>query len=569
MATVAAFHQWEVLDQKLEKAIATYLDACTALESSASADPASTNDLVPRIDRRLDSFSTCLSQRLTSAHSSIVRTRNKLVSPAHRLPNEILLKIFHMVIYSIDVKETSQLRCEYAIRTIYRHVHALAGVCSVWRRVGLDEAFWSLVPIIEHPSGRYMTTAAQLSLERAPNHRLCLAGYLKDNLPDIPDFITKVLLKHGARFDSINLQSGSLAGLAQCMGALIDSTSGGQVSAKSLSLHYSTCTQPGLHRPQGVTERLFPVDSSRWPESECLTSSLRVLHIRGLQLPIEDLSLRNLTQLTLQGISLNNNLVFASSLRALASSSQLKTLEIISVLVLIWTTEEDFLRDLPIFLPSLQCLYMEDLLAPLIQLTLRSISAGSHLVAINWTDSSSSSLRGLSAPLFPTEMSLREFKIDVLFISGGRYTLRQRINHIRFTLETLPTITSLYLDSLVIDSEVLDGLMPTAVTHEEPHTNPRGFPELKALHISRSHCHDPKALQLLPKVVASHPLEELGIGIGTECSCSPIPFCQDGFGSEIELVWESLANAGPKLRRLPTKGSEISHIQFEKSIWRL
>ncbi|KAH7339166.1 hypothetical protein B0J17DRAFT_768152 [Rhizoctonia solani] len=564
-----SFQHWEELGQQLEKSISTYLDACSILEASTSGDPASAHDLVPRIDRCLDSFSACLSQRLASAHSSIVRTRNNIASPAHRLPNEILSKIFHIAIYSIDVKETRQLSCEYTIRTIYQRLHALAGVCSAWRRVGLEEAFWSLVPIIEHPSGCYTPTAAQLSLERAPNYRLRLAGYLKDSRPDIQEFTVRMFSQHGPRFDSINLHSDSLISLVQSMGAWIDRISGGQVSIKNLSLCYSTHPQPQLHRPLGATEGLFPLDSPRWPEFERLIESLRVLHIWGLMLPIESLSLRHLTQLTLQEIRLNNNLVFASSLRALASCSQLQTLEIISVVVLIWTTEEDFLRDLPIFLPSLQYLYMEDLLAPLLQLTLRSISPGSHLVAINWTDSSSSALRGLSAPLFPTEMSLSDFKIDVLFISSRRYTLRRRMRDIRFALETMPTITRLYLDSLVVDSEVLDCLMPTAVTPEEPPTNPRGFPELKILHVSRSHCHDPKALQRLPKVAASHPLEELGIGIGANCNCSPIPASQDGFDSEIELVWESLVNAAPKVRRLPTKASEMSDVAFERSVWRL
>ncbi|CAE7073243.1 unnamed protein product [Rhizoctonia solani] len=568
--------RWEDLGQQLETVIAAYLDASIVLESSPPSDSTSVCDLVRRVEHRLDSYSSLLSERLASARLSITRTRNRLVSPVHRLPDEVLLKIMRIAIYSIDVKEPRQLSCEYTVRTIYRRLHAFIGVCSVWRRVGLDSNFWSVVPILDHPSGRYMTTAAQLSLERAANRHLHLVACLNTSRPDIKDFVISTISQHGRQFDTINIYSDSNGPLFQIIDELMSSIPSERSSIKNLLLYYFISVDRRVPDSfVGTFEPITHPTRDRRLKFERLMESLQVLHMCGVLVPFEGLSFRNLVQLKLQAMRLTSNLVFESSIRALASAPNLQKLDIISVSLEIWTTEDGFMDGPPIILPSLQHLYFEGVTALLLQLTLRLISPGSHLVTVNWTKKGHQSMQWNPASFFSSEIDSHHLKVDILLINGD--TLGQSDNMIRAALEAFPTIKTLHLDSFLVNSGLLGELVSNTEAHEsndsESHTHSSQFPKLKTLYISRSHVHDPEVLRDISKVVANHPLEELGIGISLDCMCSPLvpshEDSQDALESEVGAIWNTLAGVVPRMKLLPAKASEISSIAFENHVWQL
>ncbi|KAG8758850.1 hypothetical protein FRC11_002931 [Ceratobasidium sp. 423] len=252
-----------------------------------------------------------------------------------------------------------------------------------------------------------------------------------------------------------------------------------------------------------------------------------------------------------------------------------------------------------ISLPSLQYPYLEDLNLDVLQYILGSIAPGPHIATLNWTDR----CYGIAAEdgydtYAISDLHLNISRIDVLMLrreSGVSFSA----DRIHALLQAMPTITSLYLDSVYLDSKVLHALVPPARSKERVNPDSTGrtsaeqnrddhdFPELKKLHISRSHCHELSALRDLSLVAANHPLDELGIGIGSDCDCDKdelrfslgIPEHENlprqrtdqvDVDLEMEQVWSSLASSVPRLVRLSGNPSDMPPaIEFESRVWQL
>ncbi|CAE6470756.1 unnamed protein product [Rhizoctonia solani] len=583
MLPIAAVQLWEDLGQQLEKTLATYLDACITLETLNLNGSSAVNDLFVRIHQRLASFHFLLSRPLALSRSSITRARNNLIAPACRLPDEILSEILSLTLYSITINEPRQLPYKDAVRLHYQRLHSFLGVCSTWRRVAIASGrFWSLVPLIENLSNRLVLNAARLSIERASNHRLCLAAQLGKFRPDIQDFIGTTFSQQGPRFHSINLYSESVKPIRQALALIVNTDQNRPI--ESLSLYRANSIDGIINPPPGQLElvKLFPGRPSSSKIFKIFTQSLRVLRVCGMSFPFEGVPLSSLTELRLQNLSLGENYALPIFLQGLGSAYQLRTLELITVL-----TNPDgggLFNDIEVIIPNLKHLYLEDLNHDSLKFILRSVTPGSHTVTVNWTYRcwTVQEVNGsVSHP--PQSLEVSHLKIDTLMLRNrtGSELSSQLIQSI---LEAMPSITTLYLDSFRLDLESLYGLISARIQTAQHPTmgiqelgiDPPRFPELKNLYISRSHCHDEEleVLDCLPRIAINHPLQELGIGIGVECNCGGsyigTPSPRGDLELKMGMIWSSLENLVPRVIRLAEKASEMPPItELESHIWSL
>ncbi|CAE6532300.1 unnamed protein product [Rhizoctonia solani] len=96
--------EWEEAGTSLANALSRYLNLCTSLGTNSLQEGARANDLVARIDSKLESLHVSMEQQVAQARSALSKTLNDIASPVHCLPEEILTKIFAYVIYSAQYR---------------------------------------------------------------------------------------------------------------------------------------------------------------------------------------------------------------------------------------------------------------------------------------------------------------------------------------------------------------------------------------------------------------------------------------------------------------------------------
>ncbi|KDN35210.1 hypothetical protein RSAG8_11785, partial [Rhizoctonia solani AG-8 WAC10335] len=194
---------------------------------------------------------------------------------------------------------------------------------------------------------------------------------------------------------------------------------------------------------------------------------------------------------------------------SLSSSSQLRCLEIISIFHhpnQANTTPRSY--GFPILLPALELLYLEDLYKDLLDHILGSITPGSHHTTLHLTRKCIRMYPPHDNEVFGFHDSkLCDFKIDTLMIGndlGLESTLRP-------LLEMVPTVTSLYLDCLILTPSRLRSIINSAGPNNKAVAH--GFPRLHKLYIGQSYSRNIAGFHTLKEVVASHPIKELGLGV--------------------------------------------------------
>ncbi|KAH7339168.1 hypothetical protein B0J17DRAFT_768153 [Rhizoctonia solani] len=498
---------WEDLGQQLEKTAAGYLKSCSALELSGVTH-LKPNELISRIDQRLNSFDALITHQLNSARSSMACLRNKLVSSIHRLPDEIISRVFEFAVNLYTVELPHHLSFQHRTQVIYRNLHALLGVCTTWRRVGLSHcALWSLVPVVRNRNDRFMPTAAQLSLQRAAGTKLYLVAEFDGHRHDIQTYIQDVLTRFGPRFSTVNIHSDAMAPIRVAVRKFVWSVRNTTNSLTGLSLCHH---RRDKFTPRGIDDIYVQSDSDQGDFNRLL-ESLQLFRLCGMKIHFGGVSFKNLTELRLQDMWAGRTVDIEDLLWSLSSSSRLRRLEIISIFHhpnQPNTTPRSY--DFPIILPALEYLYLEDLYKDLLNLILDSIAPGSHHTTLHLT--------GKCIRTYPPrdnevlgfhDSRLCDFKIDTLMIG---HNLGGHEAAIRPLLEMLPTITSLYLDCLTLSPSGLRSIINPADPHN---TGPgHGFPRLNKLYIGQSFFPDISGLDTLKEVVASHPIIELGLGVG-------------------------------------------------------
>ncbi|CAE7162535.1 unnamed protein product [Rhizoctonia solani] len=537
-------------------------------------------------------------------------------SLVHQLPDEILSDIFFLAMYSLDITHPSQFPSLYTTRTIYRRLYNFLGVCTWWRRVILSSgSLWTLIPLIEPSSGGWVPRTTQLSLERAAGHRLRLVAHFSNP----QDFIFGILSRHASQFDAINIRSNSADSICNLLAPLIKNAESGSASIKELSLCHSESLGDEISRPPaGVGQHVNFHASPPLPLGvNGLIESLYALRISGMNVNFEGLSLKTLTNIRLDSLVLGPKLSLVKFTEALASATQLRTLELISVLTIHSGWENISIGDVSISLPNLEHLYLDDLNLDTLKFILATISSGSHTTTLNWThrccETAADGSYTSTNIVFLRKLS--RFNIDVLLFrrQPGEISFHK---YIYYVLQAMPSVTTLCLDLVYLNYEVLDALVPVTrnITEKGLHTSaedykkqnddPPGFAQLTNLYICRSHCHDLDALRDLPQVLASHRIQELGIGIGPECDCkehharaypnrppssregrayrslvyrspppefqSPPTYDQETIDSEMKHIWDALENSIPRLVRFPGNSSDMPPVfGFASHIWQL
>lgn len=525
------------------------------------------------------------------------KTLFKDTPPIHRLPNEILSTIFQFAIYSTNSTHVIHISRENRVKAIYRHLYILFSVCSRWNKViSSNGSFWALLPVIELPSGDSAIDTARLSLQRAGGHGFSLVAQLNEDKPHIQDFIIETLTQYGPRFTAINLRSNSFQALIQSLAVFIDSTRGTQSLIKELSLCptrsiIGPISRLSIPRPGSVDQRV------NWGlDFKSLMEPLRVLRICQIGIDFTGMSLRMLTEIRLQSLSVRDGFNLSNFLLAISLSSQLRMLEVISVVDGVSDGGTSETQPFPISFPNLQHLYLEDLDHHTLIFMLGSIASGSHTVTLNWTRrclvrAEQPHLRYTMLP----NSDLTKFQIDVLMLRRERM-LQPNGALLYHLLWAMPTIKTLYLDSLSLNLPLLEELVPTrkngaSSENEQDYKNLNTlgtFPKLKYLYISRSHLHDLAALRELSEIIQYHSLLELGLGLGLECDCqkyilscrcsrrsqsdlpAPIIREQEELDSVMESFWDSCAISVPRTIRLAGNASEMPPtFGFESRVWQL
>ncbi|CAE7073224.1 unnamed protein product [Rhizoctonia solani] len=302
MLSFDALKRWEDLGQFLEKAIIAYLDACHDLETALPNHSTRTSELLSRIEQRIAIFPTIISGPLASVQASIKRIRNSLASPVHRLPNEILARIFYISMYSVDVTDPLQVSRKHSATFIYRRLHVLAGVCSAWRRIGLQGYFWSLIPIVAKPNheygDEYTVAAARLSLQRAANlplHLVTCIDSCATSAEIARNFILETVSLHGPQLSTVDVSDSSTGFFVSFLNVLLGSIASKQSTIHQLSLR---CFQSFGLTPSLINDTGSPLP----PAFHHLMNSLERLRIFRLRLPFRDISFGKLVEIRLQDI---------------------------------------------------------------------------------------------------------------------------------------------------------------------------------------------------------------------------------------------------------------------------
>ncbi|KAG8685124.1 hypothetical protein FRC11_011096, partial [Ceratobasidium sp. 423] len=202
VAADSAIKRWDNSRDLLENVLSSYLNSCISLEVSLERGDDSAKDLASRFHSAIDSLHYGISRQLSRPASIITRARNKLVSIAWCLPEELLSNIFLHAVYA---PEYEKMPIWEGLWAIYRNPHNLMAICSVWRNVAMSRGeLWAIVPVGDDPI-KYQ--AIELSLERSRGHALRLATTLPWYESPPFKYTTKAVIEYASRVRALNVQS--------------------------------------------------------------------------------------------------------------------------------------------------------------------------------------------------------------------------------------------------------------------------------------------------------------------------------------------------------------------------
>ncbi|EUC60914.1 hypothetical protein RSOL_375790, partial [Rhizoctonia solani AG-3 Rhs1AP] len=340
--------------------------------------------LATQIDSALDTFHIELEQRVAQSRSILARTRNQVlsISPISCLSNEILSEIFTYVVYD-PIDPSNPVPMESSLVKIYKSLHCLLGVCSIWRNVILARgSFWSMIPIIELSSssislrsqGRPCSTG--LSLERSGTTDLHLAAIFgKISKCDDID-----LTKYLSRLRSINIIARSTFVIGRLLNQILKP--GSPLHVSELSLRFESKVFSDHIPPQRpCLSHIEP-----WTNFEDLLESLSVLRLSDIMLDWSRITFSHrLVQLELQNTNLGSDSNLISLLTSLSSATELRTLELISVTTYPNPDTQITTTKPIISLPNLQTMVARNLYFNTLAILLSSITSRSHRLVLHLT----------------------------------------------------------------------------------------------------------------------------------------------------------------------------------------
>ncbi|KAG8739553.1 hypothetical protein FRC11_000652 [Ceratobasidium sp. 423] len=322
--------------------------------------------------------------------------------------------------------------------------------------------------------------------------------------------IEEALSIHGARFRTINIQVSDLSAMQEAFVLLADNSVPGSLTELSAWLDCYEGKDPPF---PSAEDFIFHEDTLRRASFGRIMNSLRVLRLKSVNIHMTNISFEYLAELRLQELALGHEAVLHGFLRALASASQLRDLEIISVIA--WTNhidddDEDQDANQPdflVFLPNLRRLFIEGLYGNVIRTVLHSIAPGPFSLVISLTDMCryiKTEHETWICGENPLKSAVKDHIVDTVML-GNLFPMLEDVTPV---LSAIPTATTLY-----IDDQYLSGVSLLQMTRTRGTNSGRSaLPKFRAIHISRSiidSLDHPNAFQ---NMIASYPLQELTLG---------------------------------------------------------
>ncbi|CAE6460580.1 unnamed protein product [Rhizoctonia solani] len=482
-------------------------DTCGRSQSHVTEPSIDPSNLAPRPHPGTELPDTEPAPRSTQSYPEIAGVKNELMMRPNLndLPTEILCNIFDTVIHNATPDTIRDLAVDKVILAFYFRLGCLISVCSHWRGICLSTAsFWSLIPILRNWKGA--KTPMDVCLERAGDSELHLVGEVQL----LDSRIIKLVAQHGSRIRTLDISGARHDVVRNIVASVLVHSASGRLANFSVR-DYQTCYR--RHRFE-LSRNLFSPDSSECALFSRFASSLRVLRLCGFSLDWSQVRFSGLVELRLEEIALEDEIMAANLLFAVASAPRLCSLQLLKLEVrhsIAHKGQSNQLTSLPVSLWKLQSLFLRDIHKDLLSFLLRSINPGCYRTFVGFTEPSSFFSR---SPNFRsdwdnilqiTALELKDFNINTLMISGN-WLSGPDFHDI---LRAVPTITSLLIRGHLFDKTALRALIrPPKLTINEDNG---AFPTILRLHILDAEF-DFTALDELKEVVNSHGVQEMSIG---------------------------------------------------------
>ncbi|EUC57213.1 F-box-like protein [Rhizoctonia solani AG-3 Rhs1AP] len=401
---------WKNAHDLLAATLKSYLNACTSLEIEMGCSSPDTKHLASRIDTTLESL-RLMTMQFTQSTAIILRTRNRVASHVTRLPKELLSKIFLDVVYA---PEHTNLPMVESLRTMYRNLHNLIEVCSVWRDVATTEGqLWETLPAIDDP---IKLDVINLSLTRSRGRALCLAV----NLPNggVAPLLLDIVKENAHRLRALNVTGKDMEDIDQILAETLQACVPSHLSELSVQ-HLLLDTE------QTDMICVWFLDQD---DSNKLLNNLSSLRLAGVQVDWETTAFSNrLVEFMLFDVELGySDVDIYTFLSALSTASELRYLKLMFIRSMRAEDEDKCVTrsKSQVVFPKLQTLGLGYLSFNVMEFFLLAIAPGSYKLALDITPASLKFLRSRQPIQSMTPDDLAELlfpiSIDSLSLHRGR-----------------------------------------------------------------------------------------------------------------------------------------------------
>jgi hypothetical protein len=475
------------------------LEFSQSLEAKCLAEGVSPGHLAAQIDSALKSLHAVLDQQIAEARSTLTLSRNKIVSPVYRLPEEVLSQIFMDALYGYsDIPDVDESR----VVDYYRRLHHLIGVCSAWKNVIVSRGvFWSIVPMIYSGFWALKTErATRLSLERAQERPLHLTAHLSFYAYDR-------VSEYASRFRTVNISTrdNSNEVMRRLLHDIIFPGTPEPLSLSQLSL---------CHIYDAPYYSRLPLESDYimrncFPEHRfnVVVNNLAILRIRGAQFYWDHISFsHHLTELHLQDVLVGYDTSLMNLFGALSSAAQLRDLKLIGIKAF---PVRNTLVGRYISLPSLKTLLLRDLYFNVLAICLSTITSRSHhltlflnrkcrcLNLLGNNQSQDIDIHALNRLLYNAS-------VHTLFLDGGREYGWLPAVHLRNLLSSTSYLDTLWINKWDLDADSCFALRSVSY--------PQVIPNLKELSFVQTRVRSEQAFKNMV-ISRSESVQLLRIGV--------------------------------------------------------
>ncbi|EUC56034.1 hypothetical protein RSOL_156000 [Rhizoctonia solani AG-3 Rhs1AP] len=491
-------------------ALKDYTDLCLNLSPNSLDCIMKPSDMGARIDSTLE----VISNQLLQIGSTLARTRNRLVTPLHKLPEEILSEILMNVTFDIGYSESS---IKQDLCLIYRRLYGLLSVCSTWRDIIVTRgAFWSVIPIVENPSMNKIGSF-ELSIHRARGSKRHLVAVAES--PETFRDLIQALTKYGPHIDTINLNIGDHRVIVEAIELLLHHDTAKPLAELSVQSIYANNAPDWL---PSYDDYVIPLDYAHQSSFVSLLGTLTVFRISGAHFHWETMAFSTrLVELEIENITLGYDHEIEPFLQALCSASELRDLRITTMdTFFIPDLMDDIELSSPVVFPRLQSLHVQDVFFNTLRLLLAMIAPGSHCLSLFLGPPSLlNNLKELDFFMEPHPEHefrsvdignlckiLKQVSVHTLMLSGagGKWLTGDMLRQL---MEAVPTLKILKIHNWDFNRTVWTSLKRPMIDEGNPQE--RSFPALETIQLSKATILVKKGFQ---DMVASHPLRRIALG---------------------------------------------------------